>query len=191
MTLHILACSSPPIFVLQSIERLFASKSDSGRKRHWMAWNRLCNETSCNGLGLISLAHYQLAFSYKLWWRFRTTESLWGSFLLGRYCPDLQHVVQATLLPSSSPVWRRLMLVKERAEECIGLLIRDGSSSFWFANLTLQGSFHSSHSPPDSTILSSSIIDFCGASGLGLLGYTRCTSFWDVFKASSHIYTAS
>ncbi|KAL0304188.1 UNVERIFIED_CONTAM: putative ribonuclease H protein [Sesamum radiatum] len=73
------------------------------------------------------------AFSLKLWWRFRTTESLWAGFLKSKYCkrscPASTHIYS-----NGSPQWRRLFKSKDIAETSLFWNIGKSDLCFWHDN---------------------------------------------------------
>ncbi|KAL3528059.1 hypothetical protein ACH5RR_012715 [Cinchona calisaya] len=84
-----------------------------------------------NGLGITKLVAMVQEMSMKLWWIFRTKNSLWRKFKTFRYGCNVLHPSCAELMRSSSLTWRRTS-VKDIVEPYIGVLIREGSASFWF-----------------------------------------------------------
>ncbi|KAI5664289.1 hypothetical protein M9H77_23612 [Catharanthus roseus] len=62
---------------------------------------------------------------------FRTSSSLWGTFILSKYKlkAALINNLQAPL--SCSHTWRRVLHIKDQADHHIGVLVRNGESSYW------------------------------------------------------------
>lgn len=133
--MYLLQALSPPRMVFISIERIFADfiwgLNSERKKKHWMSWKKICRPTSANGLGLNSLKDISTAYSYKLWWQFRTSSSLWGTFIRSKYKlkAALINNLQAPL--SCSHTWRRVLQIKDQADHHIGVLVRNGESSYW------------------------------------------------------------
>ncbi|XP_073153656.1 uncharacterized protein [Henckelia pumila] len=125
----------PPGTVLQRFEMLCAKfiwgAKEGNKKIHWVAWKKICLPVSEGGLGIRRLKDSMTAFSIKLWFRFRSVESQWGSFLVKRYC-KFDPPAAVRLMQNISPTWRRMMNIRNKAEQEIGWRIGDGQISFWF-----------------------------------------------------------
>lgn len=67
----------------------------------------------------------------KLWWRFRTTTSLWSSFLRAKYCQG-KHPALVTSHLQDSPNWKRLLLASPLTEPYIRWMANTGNLSFWY-----------------------------------------------------------
>ncbi|KAL2533151.1 Uncharacterized protein Adt_06502 [Abeliophyllum distichum] len=85
------------------------------------------------------------AFSLKLWWLFRSQQSLWAQFLLDKYCKST-HPILAPIPHSASAVWRRLKGVGLIAELYIVWQLGQGRIFFWhdcwMGDMTLAQMFH-------------------------------------------------
>ncbi|KAL2486999.1 Uncharacterized protein Adt_31755 [Abeliophyllum distichum] len=97
---------------------------------HWRRWKDICLPTDEGGLGFRRLEDVVQAFSLKLWWLFRSQQSLWAQFLLGKYCRS-NHPILAPILHSASVVWRRLKGVGLIAELHIAWQLGQGCIFFW------------------------------------------------------------
>ncbi|XP_019241407.1 PREDICTED: uncharacterized protein LOC109221379, partial [Nicotiana attenuata] len=90
MPVHMLSVLHPPKNVLEHLLKIFArffwSTKEEGRSRHWASWQNLCLPKEEGGLGFRSLHDVSRALFAKLWWRFRTTISLWSNFMWNKYC---------------------------------------------------------------------------------------------------------
>ncbi|XP_073138489.1 uncharacterized protein [Henckelia pumila] len=119
----------PPGTVLHRFEMLCAKflwgAKEDARKIHWIAWEKICLPILEGGFGIRRLKDSVTAFSIKLWVQFRSVDSLWSRFLMMRYCksatPDAVRPMQ-----NISPTWRRMMKIRDRAEQGIGWRIGDG-----------------------------------------------------------------
>lgn len=67
-----------------------------------------------------------IALSMKLWWQLRTGNSLWVTFMGGKYSCKV-HLTNCVKKMGVSSTWLRLIKVKERAEFCIKWLIGKGT----------------------------------------------------------------
>ncbi|KAL2498957.1 Uncharacterized protein Adt_24507 [Abeliophyllum distichum] len=100
-------------------------------------------------LGFRRLEDVVQAFSLKLWWLFRSQQSLWTQFLLGKYCRS-NHPILAPIPHSASTVWRWLKGVGLIAEPHIAWQLGHGRIFFWhdcwMGNMTLAQMFaHREH----------------------------------------------
>ncbi|XP_070007332.1 uncharacterized protein [Nicotiana sylvestris] len=90
MSVHMLSVLHLPKNVLEHLHKIFArffwSTKEEGRSRHWASWKNLFLPKEEGGLGFKSLHDVSRALFAKLWWRFRTTKSLWSNFMWNKYC---------------------------------------------------------------------------------------------------------
>ena len=84
-------------------------------------------------MGFRSLTDVVKAFSMKLWWQVRQNSSLWANFMLAKYVANA-HPEMVGEPVGASATWRRLVQVRDLAEQHIIFVIRSGSSNFWFDN---------------------------------------------------------
>ncbi|XP_049391451.1 uncharacterized protein LOC125855799 [Solanum stenotomum] len=87
-----------------------------------------------------SLHEVTKALFGKLWWNFRTTTSLWSSFMWTKYCKK-HHPVLAKGT-GASHAWRKMVEVREEVEREIWWQVMSGEASFWFDNWTKQGALY-------------------------------------------------
>ncbi|KAL2491332.1 Uncharacterized protein Adt_26960 [Abeliophyllum distichum] len=70
--------------VLKKLASTFArflwDSKDQAHRMHWKRWKDICLPTDEGGLGFRRLEDVVQAFSLKLWWLFRSQQSLWLSF---------------------------------------------------------------------------------------------------------------
>ncbi|XP_070036593.1 uncharacterized protein [Nicotiana tomentosiformis] len=104
--------------ILEHLHKIFArffwSTKEEGRSRHWASWQNLFLPTEEGGLGFRSLHDVSRALFAKLWWRFRTTKSLWSNFTWNKYCKkELPTVVH---FRKGSHVWRQMLNAREEVE---------------------------------------------------------------------------
>ncbi|XP_075083708.1 uncharacterized protein LOC142167457 [Nicotiana tabacum] len=89
MPVHMLSVLDPPNSVLGHLHKTFArffwSTKEEGRSRHWASWQNLYLPKEEGPLGFRSLNNVSKALFAKLWWRFRTTKSLWSNFIWNKY----------------------------------------------------------------------------------------------------------
>ena len=137
LPLHLLATVSPPKSVFATLEHLFANffwgSDEGGLKYHWIRWKDLCAPKKEGGLGFRSLDAVFNAFSIKLWWRFRQNASLWANFMMATYCSNA-YPGMVVRSEGASHTWRRMLHVRDIAEQHITFIIHSGDSNFWFDN---------------------------------------------------------
>ncbi|XP_073037090.1 uncharacterized protein [Primulina eburnea] len=124
----------PPLAVMEKLERAFNAflwgSRPLERKWHWARWSRACLPVLEGGLGFRRLKDLVECFSIKLWFRFRQGASLWARFLFRKYCRlDAPSCVPARA--SISPIWRRLLRIRPRAEPGMRWRVGLGDVSFW------------------------------------------------------------
>ncbi|XP_070039800.1 uncharacterized protein [Nicotiana tomentosiformis] len=112
---HLLSALDPPNNILVHLHKIFArffwSNKQEDRSRHWDSWKNLCLPKYEGGLGFRSLHDVSKALFAKLWWRFRTTKSLWTNFMCNKYCKkEIPAVVQ---FRRGSHVWRQMLTARE------------------------------------------------------------------------------
>ncbi|KZV49641.1 hypothetical protein F511_08962 [Dorcoceras hygrometricum] len=135
----------PPGTILHKLEmicaKFFWGAKDREKKIHWIAWQQICHPKSEGGLDIRHLKASLSSFSIKMWVRFRSTDSLWSTFLRRKYCSSSP---PAAILPKAhvSPVWRRLMKIKNLAESHIRWNIGKGDLSFWYDSWLNAGPLH-------------------------------------------------
>lgn len=83
--MHALAAFDPPKAIVERLEAVYANcfwgSSEFGPNCHWIKWNECCFPVKEGGIGLRSISDVIKAFSIKLWWNLRTSNSLWGRYM--------------------------------------------------------------------------------------------------------------
>ncbi|OIT30843.1 putative ribonuclease h protein, partial [Nicotiana attenuata] len=137
LPIHLLAAVNPPKGTIELIEkfvaRFFWSGKDSGGKYHWAAWKNLCYPYDEGGANFRRLSDTCKAFRAKQWWNLRTSNSLWGSFMIAKYC-ESNHPITIMWNKGNSQNWEAICDIKEEMELNIVWNIRKGDVSFWFDN---------------------------------------------------------
>nr|XP_016496983.1 PREDICTED: uncharacterized protein LOC107815849 [Nicotiana tabacum] len=76
-------------YYFSQIEIVFANffwgNLEGKQKYHWSSWKNLCLPIEEGGIGIRTLQEILDTFSAKLWWQFRTRESLWTDFMKAKY----------------------------------------------------------------------------------------------------------
>ncbi|XP_019246545.1 PREDICTED: uncharacterized protein LOC109226206 [Nicotiana attenuata] len=134
----------PPNNILENLHKIFArffwSTKEEGWSRHWASWQNLCLPKEEGGLGFRSLHDVSRALFAKLWWRFRTTKSLWSNFMWNKYCKkELPTVVQ---FREGSHVWRQMLNAREEVEHEILWELKSGTTNIWHKNWTGLGALY-------------------------------------------------
>ena len=134
---HLLSTTVIPNAVFRAIDRACADflwgASEEGARYHWIGWSKLCLPPEEGGVGFRRLSDLYTAFSYKLWWQFRTESSLWVSFMRAKYCRGI-HPCQAECKSFASATWKRMLDVSRQVELSMLWLVQDRSCHFWYDN---------------------------------------------------------
>lgn len=89
------------------------------------------------GLGFKSMIDVPNALFCKLWWNLRTKPSQWTAYMLNKYCKKLHPEIAQSKY--GSPVWKKMIMVRDLVEHHIWWQVRNGNSSFWYDNWTTLG----------------------------------------------------
>nr|XP_016490602.1 PREDICTED: uncharacterized protein LOC107810356 [Nicotiana tabacum] len=144
MPVHMLSVLQRPKNVLEHLHKIFArffwSTKEEGRSRYWASWKNLCLPKEEGGLCFRSLHDVSRALFAKLWWRFRTTKSLWSNFMWNKYCKkEIPMVVQ---FRQGSHVWRQMLNAREEVEHEILWELNSGKTNIWHENWTRLGALY-------------------------------------------------
>lgn len=133
LPIHLLAAVQPPKTTLYQIEKIIADffwGMDGNRtKKHWIAWNDMCFPEEEGGTGFRALTDICNVVSAKLWWKFRTQNSLLKDFLEAKYCKRF-HPVAKKKARGQSHTWKRMVDIKDMVEQSIFLKLGTGNISF-------------------------------------------------------------
>lgn len=117
--MNLLSICQPPKTVLRNLERYFGNyfweQQEGNMKHHFVAWTKLCYPFEDGGVGFKSLYDIYISFKAKLWWLFRTRNSLWSTFLKAKYCSRL-HPVARKGKAKYFGLWRSLADIKKYIE---------------------------------------------------------------------------
>ncbi|KAG5596673.1 hypothetical protein H5410_037905 [Solanum commersonii] len=72
-------------FTYMALANFFWGNSGGKQKYHWTKWETLCKPTQEGGIGIRKLEDIADALSCKLWWHFRTKDTLWTKFMRAKY----------------------------------------------------------------------------------------------------------
>ncbi|KAK4731606.1 hypothetical protein R3W88_024594 [Solanum pinnatisectum] len=88
--IHTLSAIVPLKCVINELHKIFPkffwNNKEIGRSKHWANWQRICLPKAEGDLGFKSLFDVSKAMFAKLWWKFRTDNSLWTNFMWNKYC---------------------------------------------------------------------------------------------------------
>ncbi|XP_049414633.1 uncharacterized protein LOC125877356 [Solanum stenotomum] len=142
--IYLLSVVCPPKCVIHDIHRIFAkflwNSKEEGRAKHWIAWNDICLPKEEGGLGFRSLFDVTKALFAKLWWKFRTTNTMWSNFIWNKYCK--RHRPQVVEWRGGSQVWKLMLQARDFMDQEIWWEPRNGQCSVWFDNWTQLGALH-------------------------------------------------
>ncbi|XP_060178000.1 uncharacterized protein LOC132607933 [Lycium barbarum] len=142
--IHILLAIRPPKCVIKEIHQIFAkffwSSKEDVKSRHWAAWLKICFPVEESGLGFRSLFDIAKALNVKLWWRFRTSNSLWENFLWNKYCK--KQYPQYVTWKGGSQVWQMVLEARDNIEQEIWWETHSGTANIWYDNWTKLGALH-------------------------------------------------
>uniref|UniRef100_M1DSQ6 RNase H family protein n=1 Tax=Solanum tuberosum TaxID=4113 RepID=M1DSQ6_SOLTU len=97
--------------------------SSGERGKHWVVWKDISR-----------------AMFGKLWWKFRTSTSLWRTFMWNKYCKKVHPLIAKGT--GASNTWKKMTEVREVIEHEIWWQVKSREASFWFDNWTKQGALY-------------------------------------------------
>ncbi|XP_060200489.1 uncharacterized protein LOC132628743 [Lycium barbarum] len=110
MPVYLLSAMNPPSGVIKQLHKIFAkffwSNTVGVKSKHWVAWDKLCLPKDEGGIGLRSLTDISKALFAKLWWNFRCGRSLWGSYMLNKYCQKWHPIMAVER--GGSHTWKKM-----------------------------------------------------------------------------------
>ncbi|XP_060195020.1 uncharacterized mitochondrial protein AtMg00310-like [Lycium barbarum] len=97
------------------IARFYWSTKEEGKSRHWSSWDKVCLPKEEGRLGFRSLDDVSKALFAKLWWRFRTSNTLWSAFMWNKYCKKMKPT--EVQWKGSSQVWKRMIETRDEVDQ--------------------------------------------------------------------------
>ncbi|XP_059292434.1 uncharacterized protein LOC132045876 [Lycium ferocissimum] len=141
---HLLSAIKPPKCVVDDLHKIFSrffwNNSEEGRRRHWSSWLNLCMPKEEGGVGFRSLFDVSKSLCAKLWWKFRTRNTLWANYMWIKYCK--RHSPQNVQWKGGSQVWKAMIEARDNIEQEIWWEPRNGTANIWFDNLTKLGALY-------------------------------------------------
>ncbi|XP_059310014.1 uncharacterized protein LOC132061173 [Lycium ferocissimum] len=132
MPMYLLSAMAPTKYTLNELHKIFArfywSNNEEGKSRHWSAWLKVCVPKQEGGLGFRSLFDVSKALFTKLWWRFRTSGTLWSTFMWNKYCE--KHIPTRVQWKGGSQLWKKMLESRDAIEGEIWWEPRNGSANF-------------------------------------------------------------
>ncbi|XP_020249670.1 uncharacterized protein LOC109827119 [Asparagus officinalis] len=116
-----------PQSIVKSLESIFANFLWVG-KLHAINWNDVCLPKKEGGLGLRKIDDLSQAAALKLIWRLLTSNTLWASWMQGRYIKG-NNFWDTTSNLLDSGTWKHLSNTKVKALECISLTPSNANTS--------------------------------------------------------------
>ncbi|XP_060195138.1 uncharacterized protein LOC132624361 [Lycium barbarum] len=150
MPIHLLSACDPPKGVLAQIHKMFAkffwSNSVGNSSKNWVSWTTLCHPQDEGGMGFKSLQDVSKALFSKLWWNFRTKQSLWRMYMSNKYLKK-DHSVTVQW-KRGTYMWKKVLQCRDLIEQEIWWQVKQGNSYFWLDNWTGMGALYQ-NMPPD------------------------------------------
>ncbi|XP_059292439.1 uncharacterized protein LOC132045882 [Lycium ferocissimum] len=125
-----------------------SSNKEDVKSRHWAAWLNMCFPKEEGGLGFRSLFDVSKALCAKLWWNFRTSNSLWANYLWNKYCK--KQYPQYVQWKGGTQVWKMMLEARDSIEQEIWWETKSGTANVWFDNWTRLGALY--YTLPDQDI---------------------------------------
>lgn len=136
---YTLSALSPPKGTFKLLEKHFSNffwgSTGDQKKYHWSSWINLCYPTDEGGVGVRSMQEFSEALATKGWWRFRSIQSLWATFVKHKYCTRA-HPTSKVWVSGNSHLWKSLTQVRTKAESFMVWQVNFGTCSFWWDNWT-------------------------------------------------------
>ncbi|XP_060210552.1 uncharacterized protein LOC132637489 [Lycium barbarum] len=131
--------------IMEVLHAYEQNNSEKGGRRHWSSWLNLCKPKEEGGVGFRSLFDVSESLCAKLWWKFRTTNTLWANYMWIKYCK--RHSPQTVQWKGGSQVWKDMIEVRDNIEQETWWEPRSGTANVWFDNWTKLGALY--HIIPD------------------------------------------
>ncbi|XP_060182761.1 uncharacterized protein LOC132612660 [Lycium barbarum] len=141
--------------IMEVLHAYEQNNSEEGRRRHWSSRLNLCKPKEERGVGFRSLFDVSKALCAKLWWKFRTTNTLWENYIWIKYCK--RHSPQTVQWKGGSQVWKAMIEARDNIEQEIWWEPRSGTANVWFDNWTKLGALY--HIIPDDFVIDEGVQD--------------------------------
>ncbi|VFQ89254.1 unnamed protein product [Cuscuta campestris] len=142
---HLLAAHFPPKIVIREMESIMARFFWPGlggtRRYHWGSWKTLARPMREGGVGFLDFMTLAKSCSAKLWWNFRTHDTIWTSFMRAKYCSRV-HPASKQRIDDDSHTWKCMLDVRAVVESMIRWRVLSGTSNFWWDTWSGLGALH-------------------------------------------------
>lgn len=141
MPIHLLSAVYPLDSVINQLRSIFANfflrNSQEDSCRHWASRKALCLPMAEGGMGFRSLFDIFTVLFCKLWWNFRSRDSLRRTYMANKYCKK----IYCAIVPykEGSYVWRKMLQAHALVNHEIYWQPRARSSHLWYDNRTSLG----------------------------------------------------
>ncbi|XP_060183463.1 uncharacterized protein LOC132613456 [Lycium barbarum] len=139
--IYMLSTVVPTKYTINELHKIFArfywSTKEEGKSRHWSFWDKICLPKEEGGLGFRSLNDVSMALFAKLWWKFRTSNTLWSAFMWNKYCKKKKPT--EVQWKSGSQVWKRMLEARDQVDHQIWWEPKNGLCDVWEDNWTKLG----------------------------------------------------
>ncbi|XP_049406079.1 uncharacterized protein LOC125869665 [Solanum stenotomum] len=97
------------------LAKFFWSNKVEGKSKHWAAWDKVCLPKQEGGLGFRSIFEVSKAMHAKLWWKFRTQNTVWANFMWNKYCK--KQIPSLVQWKGGSQLWKNMLQNREVTEK--------------------------------------------------------------------------
>ncbi|XP_060170583.1 uncharacterized protein LOC132601519 [Lycium barbarum] len=131
----------PTKYTINELHKIFArffwSNKEKGRSKHWVSWGKICLPKEEGGFAFRSRYDVSKALFAKLWWKFRTENTMWETFMWNKYCK--KHRSTEVQWRGGSQIWKRMLEARELVDQHIWWEPRSGECNVWQDNWTKLG----------------------------------------------------
>ncbi|OVA04930.1 Ribonuclease H domain [Macleaya cordata] len=137
------AAVSVPITVLQNINRLIAKffwgSHDGKPKRNWVSWKAICRPVWEGGMGIRNIDAVVTSFRLKGLWNGVVNNSIWASFIRGKYSIDIINLAGYVPPRTASKFWKECTKLISVLVENSAWEVGHGNINFWLENWSNAG----------------------------------------------------
>ncbi|XP_059289891.1 uncharacterized protein LOC132043417 [Lycium ferocissimum] len=121
MPMYLLSAMAPTTYTLNELHKIFARfywSNKYGNGRQSVGFESVRSKSE-GGLGFRSLFDVSKALFTKLWWRFRTSGTLWSTFMWNKYCK--KHITTSVQWKEGSQLWKKMLESRDaiKGEICV------------------------------------------------------------------------
>ncbi|XP_059310123.1 uncharacterized protein LOC132061298 [Lycium ferocissimum] len=138
---YLLSAVVPTKHTINELHKIFArffwSNKEEGRSKHWVSWAKVCLPKEKGGFSFRSLYDVSKALFAKLWWKFRTENSMWTTFIWNKY--RKKHRPIEAQWKGNSLIWKIMLEARDLIDQHIWWEPRNGECNVWQDNWTRLG----------------------------------------------------